>query len=78
MGQITYIWSLDPTHKPSVWEKELNSILVCNEYLIYNEQPWTSESVNCSVVSTSLWFHGPVAHQAPLFLGFSGQEYWNR
>ena len=31
-------------------------------------------SVSCSVMSDSLW---TVAHQAPLSMGFSGQEYWS-
>ena len=33
-----------------------------------------SESVSLSVVSDSLQLH--VAHQAPLSMGFSRQEYW--
>ena len=30
--------------------------------------------VSCSIVSNSLWVH--VAHQAPLSMEFSRQEYW--
>ena len=30
-----------------------------------------------SVMSDSLRPHGPVAHQAPLSMGFSRQEYWS-
>ena len=33
------------------------------------------ESVSCSVVSDSLWAH--VAHQAPLSMEFSRQDYWS-
>ena len=33
-------------------------------------------SVSCSVVSDSLQTPWPVAHWAPLFMGFSRQEYW--
>ena len=38
---------------------------------------WTSESESDSrsVVSDSLWYHG-LAHQAPLSMEFSRQEYW--
>ena len=36
-----------------------------------------TESVNCSVVSDSLWFAGTVAPQAPLSMGFSRQVYWS-
>ena len=34
-------------------------------------------SITCSVVSNSMWPHGLVAHQAPLSMGFSRQEYWS-
>ena len=35
-------------------------------------------TVRCSVMSNSLRPHGPHgAHQAPLFMGFSRQEYWS-
>ena len=30
------------------------------------------------VMSDSLWPYGPLAHQAPLSMGFSRQEYWSR
>ena len=34
--------------------------------------------LSCSVVSSSLWPHGLyVAHQAPVSMGFSRQEYWS-
>ena len=33
--------------------------------------------VSCSVMSHSLQPHGIVAHQAPLSMGFSRQEYWS-
>ena len=33
--------------------------------------------VCCSVTSNSLRPHGPVAHQAPLSMGVSRQEYWS-
>ena len=33
--------------------------------------------LSCSVVSDSLWPHGLLAHQAPLSMGFSRQEYWS-
>ena len=39
-----------------------------------------SESVCCSVLSDSAnppGYTRTVAHQAPLSMGFSGQEYWN-
>ena len=32
----------------------------------------------CSVTFDSLWHHGPLAHQAPLSMEFSRQEYWSR
>ena len=34
--------------------------------------------LSCSVVSDSLRPHGLLAHQAPLSMGFSRQEYWSR
>ena len=34
-------------------------------------------AVSHSVVSDSLQPHGLVAQQAPLFMGFSRQEYWS-
>ena len=34
-------------------------------------------SVSCSVVSSSLQFPWTVASQAPLFMGFSREEYWS-
>ena len=37
--------------------------------------PW--ESVSCSVMSDSFATPWRVAHQAPLFMGFSRQEYGN-
>ena len=36
-----------------------------------------SKSVNCSVVSSSLLPPWTVAHQAPLPMQFSRQEYWS-
>ena len=36
-----------------------------------------SESVSCSVVFYSFAAPWTVAHQAPLSMGFSQQEYWN-
>ena len=33
--------------------------------------------VSCSVMSDSLRAHGTVAHQAPLSMEFSRQEYWS-
>ena len=36
-----------------------------------------SESVSHSVVSNSLRLPWTVAHQTPLFMGFSRQEYWS-
>ena len=37
-----------------------------------------SLSAKCSVMSDSLQPHGLyVVHEAPLFMGFSRQEYWN-
>ena len=36
-----------------------------------------SESISYSVVSDSLWTPWIVAHQAPLSMEFSRQEYWN-
>ena len=34
--------------------------------------------LSCSVMSDSLQPHGTIAHQAPLSMGFSRQEYWNK
>ena len=31
-----------------------------------------------NILSDSLWLHVTLAHQAPLFMGFPGQEYWSR
>ena len=42
---------------------------------LHNESE--TESASCSAVSYSLWPHGTIARQAPLFLRFSRQEYWN-
>ena len=36
-----------------------------------------SESVSCVIVSSFLQPHGLVAHQAPLSMEFSRQEYWS-
>ena len=35
------------------------------------------ESISCSVMSDTLQPHGLVAHQAPLSMEFSRQEYWS-
>ena len=34
--------------------------------------------LSCSAVSDSLQPHGTIAYQAPLSMGFSRQEYWNK
>ena len=41
---------------------------------IYTNIYEKSESVSCSIVSNSL---RPHAHQAPLFMEFSRQQYWS-
>ena len=38
---------------------------------------WYCVVLSRSVVSNSLWPPGTVAHQAPLSMGFSRQEYWS-
>ena len=43
---------------------------------VYDAHEWVC--VSHSVVSDSLWPHGPHgAHKAPLSMGFSRQEYWS-
>ena len=51
-------------------------------FLVWHTFSWFgstehSESVGCSVMSDSLWPHGPLACQAPLSMGFSRREYWS-
>ena len=46
-------------------------------YITYNSFSIDHTCVlGCSVVSVSLQLHG-LAHQAPLSMGFSRQEYWS-
>ena len=39
--------------------------------------PHRTKSLSHSVVYDSLWPYGTVAHQAPLSMGFSRQEFWS-
>ena len=62
-----------------VWVKKDARILVISYYstqfFLFNKK--VKENVSCSVVSDSLWTPWTVAHQTPLSMGFSRQEYWS-
>ena len=52
--------------------------LHCRQILyLLSHQGSPQNCVSHSVMSDSLRPHGTVAHQAPLSMGFSGQEYWS-
>ena len=56
------------------------AVSLCCPPETYNIVNWLceSESVSHSIVSNSLPSHGPRgAHQAPLAMAFSRQEYWS-
>ena len=47
---------------------------------IYFRVDWNAviwEMCACSAMCNSLWPHEVIVHQAPLFMQFSRQEYWN-
>ena len=51
------------------------SVIYCHSMLPWTWEVGKSESISCSVVFNSMQTHG--AHQAPLSMDFSKQEYWS-
>ena len=65
------LWKLKAFSFINVLVKELTWL--CHNILIFL---WRYV-LSGSVLSNSLWPHGTVARQAPLFMEFSRQEYWS-
>ena len=54
------------------------SFLICNTLEIYQLQPTLILRVSCLIIHVQLFGTlRTVAHQTPLSMGFSRQEYWN-
>ena len=61
-GMYVYVWRIHPAYSK-------NHTALQRNY---------RSSVSCSVVSDSFATPWTAAHQAPLYMGFSKQKYWNR